>query len=262
VGEPVLRMAQRAEDTVKGLFVPGMLFEELGFEYVGPIDGHKIEMLVETFDRFKDFPGPVLIHAITKKGKGYAPAEKSPWIFHGVGPFDIETGNQISSKDISAIGITNQRETTVLWDKITGKPIYNAIVWQDRRTSDKCQNLRDHGHENIVTKKTGLLLDPYFCATKIAWILDNVEGAREKASADKLAFGTIDSFLLWRLSDKKIHSTDATNASRTLLYNIHEGCWDKDLLELFNIPKSMLPLVCDSAANFGNAARAGDPESE
>ena len=160
---------------------------------------------------------------------------------------------KIEPNQIVSIGITNQRETTVVWDKETGEPIYNAIVWQDRRTSDKCQNLRDHGHENIVTKKTGLLLDPYFCATKIAWILDNVEGAREKASADKLAFGTIDSFLLWRLSDKKIHSTDATNASRTLLYNIHEGCWDKDLLELFNIPKSMLPLVCDSAANFGKA---------
>lgn len=160
---------------------------------------------------------------------------------------------KIEPNQIVSIGITNQRETTVVWDKETGEPIYNAIVWQDRRTSDKCQNLRDHGHENIVTKKTGLLLDPYFCATKIAWILDNVEGAREKASADKLAFGTIDSFLLWRLSDKKIHSTDATNASRTLLYNIHEGCWDKDLLELFNIPKSMLPLVCDSAGNFGKA---------
>jgi glycerol kinase len=160
---------------------------------------------------------------------------------------------KIEPNQIVSIGITNQRETTVVWDKETGEPIYNAIVWQDRRTSDKCQNLRDHGHENIVTKKTGLLLDPYFCATKIAWILDNVKGAREKASADKLAFGTIDSFLLWRLSDKKNHSTDATNASRTLLYNIHEGCWDKDLLELFNIPKSMLPLVCDSAANFGKA---------
>ena len=160
---------------------------------------------------------------------------------------------KIEPNQIVSIGITNQRETTVVWDKETGEPIYNAIVWQDRRTSDKCQNLRDHGHENIVTKKTGLLLDPYFCATKIAWILDNVEGAREKASADKLAFGTIDSFLLWRLSDKKNHSTDATNASRTLLYNIHEGCWDRDLLELFNIPKSMLPLVCDSAANFGKA---------
>jgi glycerol kinase len=160
---------------------------------------------------------------------------------------------KIEPNQIVSIGITNQRETTVVWDKETGEPIYNAIVWQDRRTSDKCQNLRDHGHENIVTKKTGLLLDPYFCATKIAWILDNVEGAREKASADKLAFGTIDSFLLWRLSDKKNHSTDATNASRTLLYNIHEGCWDRDLLELFNIPKSMLPLVRDSAANFGKS---------
>ncbi|MDC1318888.1 glycerol kinase GlpK [Candidatus Thioglobus sp.] len=158
---------------------------------------------------------------------------------------------EIEPNQIISIGITNQRETTVVWDKDTGKPIYNAIVWQDRRTSDQCKGLREQGHEARVTKKTGLLLDPYFCATKIAWILDNVEGAREKANSDKLAFGTIDSFLLWRLSDKKVHATDATNASRTLLYNIHEGCWDENLLKLFNIPKSMLPMVCDSAANFG-----------
>lgn len=153
--------------------------------------------------------------------------------------------------DIGSIGITNQRETTVVWDKETGKPVYNAIVWQDRRSSRACQNLRELGHERLVSKKTGLLLDPYFCATKIAWILDNVKGARDKANAGKLAFGTIDSFLLWRLSSNKNHSTDATNASRTLLYNIHEGCWDDELLTIFNIPKSMLPKVCDSAANFG-----------
>ena len=160
---------------------------------------------------------------------------------------------KIDPVQIAAIGITNQRETTVVWDKKTGKAIYNAIVWQDRRTSDHCQKLRDLGHEDLVTNKTGLLLDPYFCGTKIAWILDNVEGARKKANDGELLFGTIDSFLLWRLSNQEVHSTDATNACRTLLYNIHEGCWDKDLLELFNIPKSMLPLVCDSAANFGKA---------
>ena len=161
--------------------------------------------------------------------------------------------SQIDPNQIKAIGITNQRETTVVWDKETGMPIYNAIVWQDRRTSDYCQSLRSLGHESLVNQKTGLLLDPYFCATKIAWILDNVDGAREKANKGGLLFGTIDCFLMWRLSNQKIHSTDATNACRTLLYNIHEGCWDKDLLDLFNVPASMLPEVYDNAADFGVA---------
>jgi glycerol kinase len=158
---------------------------------------------------------------------------------------------KIEADQIQAIGITNQRETTVVWDKATGKAIYNAIVWQDRRTSDQCQSLRELGHEPFVSKKTGLLLDPYFCATKIAWILDNVDGARKKANEGELLFGTIDSFLMWRLSNQKVHSTDATNACRTLLYNIHEGCWDEDLLALFNIPIAMLPKVFDNAADFG-----------
>ena len=161
--------------------------------------------------------------------------------------------SQIDPNQIRAIGITNQRETTVVWDKETGMPIYNAIVWQDRRTSDYCQSLRSLGHESLVNQKTGLLLDPYFCATKIAWILDNVDGAREKANNGGLLFGTIDCFLMWRLSNQKIHSPDATNACRTLLYNIHEGCWDKDLLDLFNVPASMLPEVYDNAADFGVA---------
>jgi len=159
----------------------------------------------------------------------------------------------IESSQIKAIGITNQRETTLVWDKETGEVIYNAIVWQDRRTSDQCQKLREIGHEKTVTKKTGLLLDPYFCATKIAWILDNIDGARKKANEGKLLFGTIDCFLIWRLSNQKVHLTDATNACRTLLYNIHDGCWDDDLLKLFNIPSSMLPEVCDNAADFGVA---------
>ena len=159
--------------------------------------------------------------------------------------------SKIDSSQIRAVGITNQRETTVVWDKDTGKPIYNAIVWQDRRTSDQCQNLKDLGHESLVNEKTGLLLDPYFCATKIAWILDNVSGARQKANEGQLLFGTIDCFLMWRLSNQQIHSTDATNACRTMLYNIHDGCWDEDLLKLFNIPSSMLPKVCDNAADFG-----------
>ena len=161
--------------------------------------------------------------------------------------------SKIDPNQIRAIGITNQRETTVVWDKETGMPIYNAIVWQDRRTSDYCQSLRSLGHESLVNQKTGLLLDPYFCATKITWILDNVDGAREKANKGGLLFGTIDCFLMWRLSNQKIHSTDATNACRTLLYNIHEGCWDKDLLDLFNVPASMLPEVYDNAADFGVA---------
>ena len=159
--------------------------------------------------------------------------------------------SKIDSSQIRAVGITNQRETTVVWDKDTGKPIYNAIVWQDRRTSDQCQNLKDLGHESLVNEKTGLLLDPYFCATKIAWILDNVSGARQKANEGQLLFGTIDCFLMWRLSNQQIHSTDATNACRTMLYNIHDGCWDEDLLKLFDIPSSMLPKVCDNAADFG-----------
>jgi len=159
--------------------------------------------------------------------------------------------SKIDPSQIRAVGITNQRETTVVWDKVTGKPIYNAIVWQDRRTSDQCQNLKDLGHESLVNEKTGLLLDPYFCATKIAWILDNVSGARQKANEGQLLFGTIDCFLMWRLSNQQIHSTDATNACRTMLYNIHDGCWDEDLLKLFNIPSSMLPKVYDNAADFG-----------
>ena len=153
---------------------------------------------------------------------------------------------------IGAIGITNQRETTIVWDKKTGKPIHNAIVWQDRRTADACQKLKDLGHESSISQKTGLLLDPYFSATKIAWILDNVPGVREKANAGELVFGTVDSYLLWHLTKGKVHATDATNASRTLLYNIHQGCWDDDLLALFDIPKTMLPNVRDSADDFGH----------
>lgn len=151
---------------------------------------------------------------------------------------------------ISAIGITNQRETCVVWDRTTGKPIYNAIVWQDRRTADICAELKTQGFEAAVTDKTGLLLDPYFSATKIAWILDHVEGARAKAEAGELAFGTIDSFLMWRLSDGVSHVTDVTNASRTCLFNIKTGGWDFELLELFRVPVGVLPQVKDCAADF------------
>ena len=154
--------------------------------------------------------------------------------------------------DITAIGITNQRETTVVWDRKTGTPIHRAIVWQDRRTAVECDALSAQGHEEMVTAKTGLLLDPYFSATKIAWLLDHVDGAREAAQDGRLAFGTIDSFLLWRLTGGRVHATDATNASRSLLYDIKNGQWDEDLLRLFRVPAAMLPEVKDCAADFGH----------
>jgi glycerol kinase len=157
------------------------------------------------------------------------------------------------ASDICAIGITNQRETTVIWDRETGEPVYNAIVWQDRRTADFCQSLKSDGLEASVTARTGLRLDPYFSGTKITWILDNVDGVRARALAGKLAFGTIDCFLLWRLTGGRVHATDATNASRTLLYNIHSGDWDDELLEMFRIPRELLPEVRDCAADFGIA---------
>ncbi len=156
--------------------------------------------------------------------------------------------------DIVSIGITNQRETTVVWNRETGQPIHNAIVWQDRRTSDQCAALKEAGHEALVTSKTGLLLDPYFSGTKVAWILDSVEGARAAAHSGKLAFGTVDTFLLWRLTEGRVHATDATNASRTMLYNIHTGAWDDTLLELLNVPKTILPEVHDTAHYFGDCA--------
>ena len=150
------------------------------------------------------------------------------------------------------IGITNQRETVVIWDRQTGQAIHNAIVWQDRRTASICEALQADGHLSDVTAASGLLLDPYFSATKVAWILDNVEGARQKAEAGDLCFGTIDSFLIWRLTGGKAHLTDATNASRTNLYNIEQGCWDKALCDLFNVPMAILPEVKDCASHFGD----------
>ena len=158
----------------------------------------------------------------------------------------------LSAEEIAAIGITNQRETTVLWDRETGKPLHRAIVWQDRRTEDACVKMREEGFADILTQKTGLLADPYFSGTKLAWLLDNVDGARAAAEAGKLAFGTIDTFLIWRLTGGKVHATDATNASRTLLFNIHEQDWDDDILAKFNIPRSLLPEVKDCADDFGS----------
>ncbi len=158
----------------------------------------------------------------------------------------------------AAVGITNQRETTVLWDRKSGVPIYNAIVWQDRRTADRCADLqrKDPRAEAELSRKTGLLFDPYFSATKIAWILDHVAGARDAARAGRLAFGTIDCFLLWRLTGGRLHATDATNASRTALYDLRKGCWDEALCELFDVPVSCLPEVRDCAGDFGEIERS------
>ena len=154
---------------------------------------------------------------------------------------------QIAANDVAGIGITNQRETTVIWDRRTGKPIHNAIVWQDRRTAEYCESLRRTGHEGGIASKTGLLLDPYFSASKIAWLLDHVEGARAAAEAGKLAFGTIDSFLLWRLTGGKVHLTDATNAARTLLFDIGKGRWDAELCRLFGVPTALASAMCATA---------------
>ncbi|WP_293855627.1 glycerol kinase GlpK [uncultured Alsobacter sp.] len=157
----------------------------------------------------------------------------------------------VTAAEVAAIGITNQRETTVVWDRATGKAVHRAIVWQDRRTSEICAGLKRGGHEALVTARTGLLLDPYFSGTKVAWILDNVPGARARAERGELAFGTVDSFLLWRLTGGAVHATDATNASRTLLYDIHRGTWDDELLALLRVPRAMLPDVRDCSGEFG-----------
>jgi glycerol kinase len=156
-----------------------------------------------------------------------------------------------NARDVVAIGITNQRETTLLWDRVTGRPVHRAIVWQDRRTTALCEKLRAAGHEAIFTAKTGLLLDPYFSGTKLAWLLTHVPGAADKAARGELAFGTVDTYLLWRLTDGKVHATDATNASRTLMFDIHAGRWDDGLLKLLGVPARVLPEVRDSSAAFG-----------
>lgn len=166
----------------------------------------------------------------------------------------IEKGH-IDAASIASIGITNQRETVLVWDKTTGKTVYNAIVWQDRRTADMCNELKERDLESVFTQKTGLLLDPYFSGTKLSWILDNVAGVREKADRDELLFGTVDTYLIWRLTDGQVHATDATNASRTLMYNIHEGCWDSELLSILNIPECLLPQVKNCADDFGSTRK-------
>jgi len=157
----------------------------------------------------------------------------------------------IRAQDVAAIGITNQRETTVIWDRGSGRPIHNAIVWQDRRTAGFCDQLKREGRLEMVQKNTGLVIDAYFSASKVRWLLDHVPGARDKAQAGELAFGTIDSWLLWNLTGGKVHVTDATNASRTMLYNIHDQSWDDELLRLFDVPRSLLPEVRSSSEVYG-----------
>ena len=187
----------------------------------------------------------------------------SGWVEHE--PEDIWTSTVITCRDaleragvtandIAAIGITNQRETTVVWDRVTGQAVHRAIVWQDRRTADICARLKSEGHEGAISAKTGLIIDPYFSGTKVAWILDSVPVARARAERGDLLFGTIDCYLLWRLTGGKVHATDATNASRTLLFNIHTGQWDDDLLKILRVPRSMLPEVKDSSHHFGDSA--------
>jgi glycerol kinase len=185
---------------------------------------------------------------------------QSGWVEHDVSDIWASTASTcrgaiekagITASDIAAIGITNQRETTLVWDRDTGEPIHNAIVWQDRRTSSMCATLKADCFEVEVTEKTGLLLDPYFSGTKLKWLLDNVDGARAKAKAGKLIFGTVDCYLIWKLTGGASHVTDATNAARTMLYNIREGCWDAEICARFDIPMSMLPEVRDCASDFG-----------
>lgn len=164
----------------------------------------------------------------------------------------------LDAGDVSSIGITNQRETTIIWDKETGEPVYNAIVWQCRRTSEFCKELVQSGHSDTIKEKTGLIIDPYFSATKIKWILDNVRGVREKAEKGKLLFGTVDSFIIWKLTEGRVHATDCSNASRTMLFNINTLEWDSDILKLLDIPKSMLPQVFESSDDYGYTTLIGN----
>lgn len=184
---------------------------------------------------------------------------KSGWVEHD--PADLwrtalATARTVLARtdmaQVAAIGITNQRETTLIWDRETGQPIHNAIVWQDRRTADTCAALKDAGHEPMINARTGLLCDPYFSGTKIKWLLDHVSGARARAAVGKLAFGTVDTYLIWQLTGGRVHATDATNAARTLIYNIKTGAWDADICALLDIPMSLLPKVMDSAADYGS----------
>ncbi|MFT4204394.1 MAG: glycerol kinase GlpK [Chitinophagaceae bacterium] len=176
------------------------------------------------------------------------------WYTQSAVAAEVIAKSDLTGLDIAAIGITNQRETTIVWDRQTGHPVYNAIVWQDRRTSRYCDELKAQGHTEKIREKTGLVIDAYFCATKLKWILDNVEGVRERAEKGELCFGTVDSWLVWKFTRGKMHITDVSNASRTMLFNIHTMDWDTDLLELFNVPASMLPEVKESSEVYGETA--------
>lgn len=203
-------------------------------------------------------------HAVSVAQKEFAQIFPKPgWVEHN--PDEIWSSQisvavealskaNVTPRDIAAIGITNQRETTVVWERATGKPVHNAIVWQDRRTADMCSALREAGHEALFREKTGLLLDPYFSGTKVKWILDNVPGTREKAEKGELAFGTVDSWLVWKLTGGALHVTDASNASRTLLLNLHTSEWDPELLDILGIPFSMLPSVRPSSEIYGHTS--------
>ncbi len=206
-------------------------------------------------------PGLALVATARRELPQHFPA--SGWVEHDaeeIFTHSVEVLREVleragaTAADVAGLGITNQRETTVLWDRATGRPLHPAIVWQDRRTAAACAALKAAGHEPLAQARSGLLLDPYFSATKLAWLLENVSGAREAAKAGRLAFGTIDSWLLWRLSGGKAHATDATNASRTLLYDIAKGEWDPDLLALFGVPAALLPEVRDSSGAFGTVS--------
>jgi glycerol kinase len=200
-----------------------------------------------------------VVHIAQKEFTQHFP--RNGWVEHdakeiwsSVGSVIGETLSYAPAKKIAAIGITNQRETAVVWDKNTGDPVYNAIVWQSRQTADICEALKAQGYEEKFRSKTGLLIDAYFSGTKVKWILDNVSGARERAERGELLFGTIDTWLIWKLTAGQVHVTDYTNASRTLMYNIHDLCWDKELLEILSIPSSMLPQVRSSSEVYGSTA--------
>ncbi|ALA51555.1 glycerol kinase GlpK [Shouchella clausii] len=200
-----------------------------------------------------------IVHTVQKEFKQYFP--HPGWVEHNANEIwnstlsvisGLFTETDVEPRQIKAIGITNQRETTVVWDKETGKPVYHALVWQSRQTEDICKTLRDAGHNETFRRKTGLLIDPYFSGTKVKWILDHVEGARERAENGELLFGTIDSWLIWKLSGGKAHVTDYSNAARTLMYNIHDLQWDEELLRILDIPKAMLPEVKSSSEVYAN----------
>src|SRR5689334_5973930 len=169
------------------------------------------------------------------------------------------TKANVAARDVAAIGITNQRETTLVWDRATGEPIANAIVWQDRRTAGICDRLKARKLDRVIRRKTGLVVDAYFSGTKVQWILENVKGAKARARAGELAFGTVDSWLVWNLTGGRVHVTDASNASRTMLFDIGKGAWDDELLKIFGVPRSMLPQVCSSSEVYGETNLLGAP---